>query len=126
MYSGLVANLRGEARQLLRNVSGFNGHEGWRRLEKHYDPESKGSTRAALYSLNTVPNDPPKELGGVLADLEQWERKVGEWEIKARRPMDEDLKIATLLKKLPVVLRNRIRLNTDSLDGYDDIRSIVT
>ena len=102
--SALKALIGGKALTSVRHLpERMNGFEMWRILAREYRPDT--ATRK-LGMLERVMEDAPRS-GEDFGDwVHRWMDLVGETEKARGRPIDDDIKVAVILKRAPKELRS--------------------
>ena len=103
LYAALAALLDGEALDILMNTTEGNGLEAWRKIAKRFDLKTKGRIRGNLMQLLAPQQWSINELS---SRIEQWEESVRRHKGKARKPVDEDIRVASLTSMCPKIFQN--------------------
>ena len=111
LFFMLAMMTKGPALAIVRQVEisdgGPNGLEAWRLLVRRYAPEASTRTLGLLQQiLNPVPF--PDNVTGFEKALSKWELTISRWESSAHDALNEDVKIAVLLKMTPEPLRKNL------------------
>ena len=113
LFFMLAMMTKGPALAIVRQAEisggGPNGLEAWRLLVRRYEPEASTRTLGLLQQiLNPVPF--PDNVTGFEEALSKWELTISRWESSAHDALNEDVKIALLLKMTPEPLRQNLHL----------------
>eukprot|EP00971_Amphidinium_carterae_P057442 1135684-Amphidinium_carterae.1 len=81
------------------NTPEFNGLEAWRLLKRHYEPTNRSSMRLRMDQL--LRPKAPDKIEQTVSAIETWEREVREYEIRYKKPLDEEVRLATMLSLAP-------------------------
>ena len=123
MHTALMALTSYEANDMVAN-SRNNPLESWRRLQKRYDPTTRGRKRNLL---RTIISPGRCSLLELQAGIESWESCVSRYGKKLRYKMDDEIKLAGVEALVPEELEKHLVLNSNRLRTFEDARlEIVT
>ena len=90
MHTTLMALTSCEANDIVANPR-KNPLEAWRRLQKRYDPTTRGRKRNLLRTIISLGRCSPQELQG---GIERWESYLSRYEKKMKDKLDDEIKLA--------------------------------
>ena len=123
MHTALMALTSYEAHDIVAN-SRKNPLEAWRRLQKRYDPATRGRKRN---HLRTIISPGRCSLLELQAGIERWESYVSRYEKKMKDKLDDEINLAGLESLVPEELEKHLILNLDRLRTFEDARlEVVT
>lgn len=119
---GLV---EGKALDIVKSVEERgNGFEAWRRLWAEYRPQTAGR-KVSL--VEAVMEDRPKEGEDFSTWYYRWVELIRQTELARRKPLDDDIKCAVLLKRTPIELRSHLVLQAGVIaDRFDMMNQVIT
>ena len=128
LYMALENLTDREPLDIVQNSPEGNGLEAWRRLQKRYDPATRGRRKNLLKSLLKPGKYKLEQLGEA---MEKWEEQVNRYEKMKdskgnRSQLPDDLKIAILEDMVPEVLETHLLLQADRIDTYKECRKEVS
>ena len=116
MHTALMALTSFEANDIVAN-SRKNPLEAWRRLQKRYDPTTRGRKRNLL---RTIISPGRCSLLEVQAGIDRWESYVSRYEKMMKDKLDDEMKLAGLEALVPEELENHLILNSNRLRTSED------
>ena len=123
MHTALMALTNYEANDIVAN-SRKNPLEAWRRLQKRYDPTTRGRKRNLL---RTIISPGRCSLVELQVGIERWESYVSRYEKKMKDKLDDEIKLAGLESLVPEELEKHLILNSKRLRTFEDARlEVVT
>jgi len=128
LYHVMVQLLDGRASRILRAVPRGNGAEAWRQLKREYQPQIAQRKLAMLASIMSPDlSGPAPHTDEVFEDrLCAWEKQISDYESQTGKTVDDDLKIAVLLKAAPGALRAHLQLNVQAYESsWTRLRAII-
>ena len=121
LYSVLSSYLRNRPLKVLRAVDDMNGFEVWRRLTAELEPSSRSRSLAMAQALVGFPS---MSKGASLMDyILTYEKLVNEYERLSGVSYDSNLKLGTLLKGIPLQLRQHVMVDINDRTTYQELRS---
>ena len=121
LYSVLSSYLRNRPLKVLRAVDDMNGFEVWRRLTAELEPSSRSRSLAMAQALVGFPS---MSKGASLMDyILTYEKLVNEYERLSGVQYDCNLKLGTLLKGIPLQLRQHVMVDINDRTTYQELRS---
>ena len=115
LYALIASVVRGRALVLIKAVTERNGYEAWRLLVKEFEPNVAQRRLAllnALLSPDLSGND--NEFGN---KWRTWESKVKEYESMTGEALDPNMKLAIVMKVVPVAARAYLQVNAHLFAG---------
>ena len=123
MHTALVVLTSYEENDIVAN-SRKKPLEAWQRLQKRYDPTTRGRKRNLLLTIISLGRCSLLELQ---AGIERWESNVSRYEKKLKDKLDDEIKLAGLEALVPEERKKNLILNSDRLRNFEDARlEIVT
>ena len=122
VYAMLVSGTTGKAQAMLRLVEPGEGFLAWRRINKEFEPTS---TARHIEMISSILH--PKFADGKYEEsLLLWDRRIGEYEGATKTHLPGGVKTAVLLQNSPPKVREWMKsLTGDTLDNYDDLRTML-
>ena len=121
LYSVLSSYLRNRPLKVLRSVENMNGFEVWRKLTSELEPSSRSRSLAMAQALVGFP---AMSKGASLMDyVLTFEKLVSEYEKISSAKYDDNLKIGTLLKRIPQNLKQHIMVDISEKTTYTGLRT---
>ena len=121
LYSRLTGLTSGEAFSIVQMHEG-HGVEGWRLLNRRFDPKTDSRLTTLILSLFTF----KVKSKDILAGLAQWESKIlileRDYKDCALQPK---MKRALLMHILPEGMKARVMEHLDRLDTYQKVREKI-
>ena len=115
MFAVLASILSGQCLRILQSLRRWNGFEARRLLCLELEPKIAQRRFGLLQSIMS-PN-----LGQTDQDFEnkfaEWKAEVSRYEDYTGRELDEDIKIAVLLRQAPAALRTHLQINSNAFDN---------
>ena len=118
MHTALVALTSYEENDIVAN-SRKKPLEAWRRLQKRYDPTTRGRKRNLLLTIISPGRCSLLELQ---ACTERWESCVSRYENKLKDKLDDEIKLAGLKALVPEERKKHLILNSNRLRNFEDAR----
>ena len=128
LYHLMAQLLDGRASRILRAVPRGNGAEAWRQLGREYQPQIAQRKLAMLASIMSPDlSGPTPHTDEVFDDRWcAWEKQISDYESQTGKTVDDDLKIAVLLKAAPGALRAHLQLNVQAYESsWIRLRAII-
>ena len=123
MNTALMTLTTYEANDIVVN-SRKNSKETWRRLQKRYDPTTRGRKRILLHTIISPERCSFLE---VHADIERWESYVSSYKKKLKNKLINEIKLTYLEALVSEELEKYLILNSNRLRIFEDTRlEIVT
>ena len=97
LYFILVLLCRGKALTMVVNEGTGEGMEGWRRLTAEYESQDRNRRTSLYQQILAFQFD----LLNIELSLENWERMINEWQLMAKKTMDEDTMTGVVIKNMP-------------------------
>lgn len=124
LHSIFVGLLRNRSLKTLRAVSGRNGFEVYRQLQKLYKPSTKPRSMALLSALMSLPNFNIKERS--LHDhVQGLDRLMAEYQRSCGTPVPDEVSLSVLVRCLPGHIRQHVQLSLDETSTYASVRNRV-
>jgi hypothetical protein len=124
LHALLTALCRGTAKAevLIRSVLDKNGYLAWRKLCQVFAPHSAERHTSMLAGLL----DPGWGTGPFLPQLIAWENRVADYEGEVGMPLQETIKIATVVSHAPNAIREFLELCPGAVTAtYEELRSAL-
>ncbi|CAE8586056.1 unnamed protein product [Polarella glacialis] len=124
LHALLMALCRGTAKAevLIRSVPDKNGYLAWRKLCQVFAPRSAERHTSMLAGLL----DPGWGTGPFLPQLIAWENRVADYEGEVGMPLQETIKIASVVSHAPSAVRVFLKLSPGTVTAtYEELRSAL-
>ena len=122
LFQILVLKTEGEAKLLVKSVSGEDGLRAWQLLHRHY--HRKTFAKAIRDHREVLYPKPVRELAEVVKNVMEWEEKATRLEASYGQ-MPKMLKIAALVEMLPSELKDMIMMQPDDHQEYSQLRQKI-
>ena len=124
LYHVLASILTARCFRIVRLAVDENGYEVYRLLISEHRPNTRLRTLAMLEGImETKPFPPQKDFMTCLRELEQ---KCLEYETNSKKSLDDDFKVAILLRCAQDKIRTQLNLQVKEDSSYAELRSVVT
>ena len=123
LYSYLVSYVKGRPLRIVRAVTTSDGYKAWQHLCREFQPKTRQRT---LCMLQAITQFPAFEKGKSLEGLLVLEKLVEDYERFSEEKLNNDLKVATLIRCCPQVLRQHLELTLTKETDYATIRQALT
>ena len=123
LYGILAGLLHDKGKRLLKSVQHNNGFEAYRLLSKDLTPCSRNRILALLQTLHAWPQFDNKS--GLMVQLAKFESAVSEYETLSGAPMNDDSKLAAVLRCLSGQLRTQATVLITESSTYQDLRNLI-
>ena len=123
LYSYLVSYTKGRPLRIVRAVVGNDGFRAWQHLCREFQPQTRQRT---LCLLQAITQFPAFEKGKTLEGLLALEKLMEDYEQMSQDKLNNDLKVATLLRCCPQTLRQHLELTMGKNTTYQGIRDAMT
>lgn len=127
VYAVLTALTRkaGTAALILDAIPDKNGWTAWRRLVQEYQPQER-DRQVAVYSSLLNPTW-SEDLDKWYPEWLQWESQWSRYSMETRKPMDDEARVATLLRWAPPKLQEFFKVSPDTItQSYKALHAAVT
>ena len=106
LYSYLVSYVKERPLRIVRAVTTSDGYKAWQHLCREFQPKTRQRTLCMLQAITQFPAfEKGKSLEGLLA----LEKLVEDYERFSEEKLNDDLKVATLIRCCPQALRPAMR-----------------
>ena len=110
---------------IIQNTERGNGLEGWRRLNRRYDPAT-GAKKSSLLRHTLTPGK--HTLEELNEKVEEWMELLNRYEARRgtggqREPLPDDIKMSILENMCPLEMKRHLQLNRPRLMDFDDVLS---
>ena len=122
LYLLLSQGVGGKALTIVQGVGASNGLEAWRELVNEYEPKNASRRAAMLIGLLGPVSWKGVSMDGFLPAIMAWEKATSEYEQVAGRPLDDDLKLATVAKYAPQGVKVFLKLYPLDFTTYKELR----
>ena len=119
LYAYLVSFLKGRPLRVVRAILDGDGFRAWQQLCREFQPQTIQRELGLIQALVAYP---VFEKGKIMESVMKYERLVSDYERLAGSSLDENLKIATLIRCCPNQLRQHLQLNVKPGMKYEQIR----
>ena len=119
LYAYLVSFVKGRPLRIIRSVTDTDGFRAWQGLCREFQPKTRQRELGIIQALVAFPQF---EKGKILEGIMKYEKLVGEYERLAGSSLDENLKIATVMRCCPGQLRQHLQLNVQPGTRYAQVR----
>ena len=123
LYGILAGLLHDKGKRLLKSVQHNNGFDAYRLLSKDLTPCSRNRILALLQTLHAWPQFDNKS--GLMVQLAKFESAVSEYETLSGAPMNDDSKLAAVLRCLSGQLRTQATVLITESSTYQDLRNLI-
>ena len=123
LYYFLTAITKGEAFDLVKNVSDQCGSEAWRKLCKRYGGKTKG--KRVVLTRRCVNPPKVKKLSDTPGMVEKWEADMRRLEAEYGEKLSDGLKCGILLEMVPIQIGEFITQRVVDEDTYEDTKETV-
>ena len=123
LYQAFSTLLRGKYLRITKGVKNRNGYEVYRQVLLELEPNARNRALGLLSRVISAPQpspgvDFPDHLRLIESMMEEYER------IK-NKPMDDDIKVASILKATPDELRENLSLKITDSTTYTQLREYI-
>ena len=119
LYAYLVSFVKGRPLRIVRSVTDTDGYRAWQGLCREFQPKTRQRELGIIQALVAFPQF---EKGKILEGIMKYEKLVGEHERLAGSSLDENLKIATVMRCCPGQLRQHLQLNVKPGTRHAQVR----
>jgi hypothetical protein len=124
VFAVLASILSGRCLRILQSLRRRNGFEAWRLLCLEFEPKIAQRRFGMLQSIMS-PN-----LGQTDQDFEnkfaEWKAEVSRYEDYIGKELDQDIKIAVLLRQAPAALRMHLQINSNAFENsFAQLESVI-
>ena len=125
VYAVLQNLLEGEAFVIIRNTEKGNGLEGWRKLNRRYDPATGAKKSSLLRHILTPGKCKLEELN---EKVEQWMELLNRYEARRgtggqQESLPDDIKMSILDGMCPPEIERHLQLNRPRFMDFDNMHS---
>ena len=118
LYSYLVSYTKGRPLRVVRAVVGNDGFRAWQYLCREFQPLTRQRT---LCLPQAITQFPAFEKGKTLEGLLALEKVMEDYEQMSQDKLNNDFKVATLLRCCPQLLRQHLKLTMGKNTTYQGI-----
>ena len=108
IFSYLASYLKGKQLRIVRSVTDGDGVKAWQLLRREFQPQTR---QRELGLMQAVVGFPPCEKGKVVEGRMKYEKLITEYEKLSGTDMDDNLKVATVMRCCQGQFRQRQQLN---------------
>ena len=123
LFSVLSGLLRHRPLVILNSVTDRNGYEVWRLLTSVFAPKTKARGLAILSTLMQYPSFAKDRT--LREQISALERLAQEYQLVAKKEVQDDLMLGTLIRALPANIRNQVQLQITETSTYCDVKDRV-
>ena len=123
LFSVLSGLLRHRPLVILNSVTDRNGYEVWRLLTSVFAPKTKARGLAILSTLMQYPSFTKDRT--LREQISALERLAQEYQLVAKKEVQDDLMLGTLIRALPANIRNQVQLQITETSTYCDVKDRV-
>ena len=119
MYNILSQYCTGEALNVIKGITSFQGFHAWQKLYRKYNP--KTMARAIRLMTDVTGPKPVKEIREVEAAITLWETRVTKLHAEFNETMSPTMKIAILTGMMPTAIQDYVYTNVDDNTQYQAV-----
>ena len=123
LYFYLAAVTKGEAFDLVKNVTDQCGAEAWRKICKRFGSKTKG--KRVLLTRRCVSPPKVKKLAEAPGMIEKWEADVRRLQVEYQERLTDGLKSGILLEMVPPQVTEFMTQRMGEDDSYEDAKEAV-
>ena len=123
LYSFLTAVTKGEAFDLVKNVSNLCGLEAWRKLAKRFGGNTRG--KRVVLTRRCVNPAKVKKLPETPGMIEKWEADIRRLKAEYDEELSDGLKCGILLEIVPNQVTEFMTQRMEESDTYHDTKEAV-
>ena len=116
LYNILSQYCTGEALNVIKGITTFEGFHAWQKLYRKYNP--KTMARAIRLMTDVTGPKPVKEIREVEAAITLWETRVSKLQTEFGEKMSQTMKIAILTGMMPTAIQDYVYTNVDESTQY--------
>ena len=116
LYNILSQYCTGEALNVIKGITTFEGFHAWQKLHKKYNP--KTMARAIRLMTDVTGPRPVKEIREVEAAITLWETRVRKLETEFGEKLSPTMKIAIVTGMMPASIQDYVYTNVEESTKY--------
>lgn len=120
LHAILVQQVDGKALSIIKLIREPNGLEMWRLLCKEYEPDSR--IRESRMLVGVLSPSFSNTLDKFSTEMLDWQYKVQRYEAASKKPLDDQIKIATIIGHAPECLQPFLTFQNTDWQTFDDLK----